>query len=210
MSYVILELHGNMPDWCMLQVITQLGQYFKYRLGQMADTICISTLSLSPSPSCRLVHRLPQQGKAPLSQTPIPTMLKVGIVGVICTAWYVTALVVCSLLWYLLHIPSQFFHLQKHKQKEETTPFGVRLQRSLVIYQAVVHLQSCMQVLVTECRQLRRELGQDSALGLQSLEAPRFSKRARQMEPEMELAADAAVHLSEMHAGHLRSVRAPL
>lgn len=118
--------------------------------------------------------------------------------------------VACSLLWYLLHIPSQFFYLQKEDQKEETTPFGVRIKGSLVIYQAVVHLQSCMQVLVIECRQLRRELGQDSALGLQSLEAPRFSKRARQMEPEMELAADAAVHLSEMHAGHLRSVRAPL
>ena len=63
-----------------------------------------------------------------------------------------------------------------------------------------------MQVLVKQCIQLRRELGLDSAVGLQSLEAPRFSKRARQMEPEMELAAEAAVHLSEMHAGHLRSV----
>ena len=40
---------------------------------------------------------------------------------------------------------------------------------------------------MTECRQLRKELGQDEALGLQILEAPRFSKRARQMETEMEL-----------------------
>ena len=137
-------------------------------------------------------------------------MLKVGIVGVICTAWYVITLwpaAYCGTYCTYL-VSSSIF--SKTNKKKETTPFGVRFQRSLVIYKAVVHLQSCMQVLVTECRQLRRELGQDSALGLQSLEAPRFSKRARQMEPEMELAADAAVHLSEMHAGHLRSVRAPL
>ena len=50
---------------------------------------------------------------------------------------------------------------------------------------------------------MRCELGLEPELP-QAEEAPRFSKRARQMEPETELAAAAAVHLSEAHAAHLR------
>ncbi|KAL0028145.1 hypothetical protein WJX77_009970 [Trebouxia sp. C0004] len=66
--------------------------------------------------------------------------------------------------------------------------------------------QDC-QVLEEESMQLRMDLGLVPELGLQPEEAPRFSKRARQMAPEMELGADAAVHLSEAHAAHLRAAK---
>ena len=52
--------------------------------------------------------------------------------------------------------------------------------------------------------QLRAELGLVPELGPLPQEAPRFSKRARQMAPDTELGAEAAVHLSEAHAAHLR------
>lgn len=60
------------------------------------------------------------------------------------------------------------------------------------------------QVLEEECAQLRAELGLDPAAGPLPEEAPRFSKRARQMAPETELESDAAVFLQEAHAAHLR------
>ena len=60
-----------------------------------------------------------------------------------------------------------------------------------------------MQAVEAEAQSLRCELGLLPELP-QAEEAPRFSKRARQMEPETELAAAAAVHLSEAHAAHLR------
>ena len=55
--------------------------------------------------------------------------------------------------------------------------------------------------------QLRAELGLEPELGALPQEAPRFSKRARQMAPDTELGAEAAVHLSEAHAAHLRYLR---
>ena len=60
------------------------------------------------------------------------------------------------------------------------------------------------QVLEQESAQLRAELGLDPAAGPLPEEAPRFSKRARQMAPETELESDAAVFLQEAHAAHLR------
>lgn len=60
------------------------------------------------------------------------------------------------------------------------------------------------QVLEEESAQLRAELGLDPAAGPLPEEAPRFSKRARQMAPETELESDAAVFLQEAHAAHLR------
>ena len=63
---------------------------------------------------------------------------------------------------------------------------------------------SIAQVLEEESAQLRAELGLDPAPGPLSEEAPRFSKRARQMAPETELESDAAVSLQEAHAAHLR------
>lgn len=60
------------------------------------------------------------------------------------------------------------------------------------------------QVLEEESAQLRAELGLDPSAGPLPEEAPRFSKRARQMAPETELESDAAVFLQEAHAAHLR------
>ncbi len=70
-------------------------------------------------------------------------------------------------------------------------------------------IHPCMQVVEEECIQLRVELGvvvPDEPLHPTNRGVARFSKRARQMEPEMELGAAAAVHMSEAHAAHLRSV----
>ena len=66
------------------------------------------------------------------------------------------------------------------------------------------------QVLEEASNQLRAELGLVSVPALQPEEAPRFSKRARQMAPEMELGTDAAAHLSEAHAAHLRYISVPM
>jgi len=76
--------------------------------------------------------------------------------------------------------------------------------------QEITEYYMVLQVLEEESTQLRIDLGLVPELELQPEEAPRFSKRARQMAPEMELGADAAVHLSEAHAAHLRSVCASL
>ena len=62
------------------------------------------------------------------------------------------------------------------------------------------------QVLEGESAQLRAELGLDPPSGPLPEEAPRFSKRARQMAPETEMENDAAVYLQEAHAAHLRCV----
>lgn len=61
-----------------------------------------------------------------------------------------------------------------------------------------------MQAVESEAQSLKAELGLEPELA-QVEEAPRFSKRARQMEPETELGLAAAVHLSKAHAAHLRS-----
>lgn len=60
-----------------------------------------------------------------------------------------------------------------------------------------------MQAVETEAQRLRSELGLEPELP-QLQEAPRFSKRARQMAPETKLEAAAAIHLSKAHAAHLR------
>ena len=59
-------------------------------------------------------------------------------------------------------------------------------------------------MLEEDSTQLRAELGLEAAAGPLPDEAPRFSKRARQMAPETELESDAAVFLQEAHAAHLR------
>lgn len=68
---------------------------------------------------------------------------------------------------------------------------------------------SLTQVLEEESAQLRAELGLDPAAGPLPAEAPRFSKRARQMAPETELESDAAVFLQEAHAAHHRCMASP-
>lgn len=60
------------------------------------------------------------------------------------------------------------------------------------------------QVLEEESAQLRAELGLEAPAVPVPEEAPRFSKRARQMAPDTELESDAAVFLQEAHAAHLR------